>query len=173
MKLVADSTYECWLWEDRKLTLLLVITVVAVPITFLLTSSTAVPYAGLFPALMGAGFYVVYKIVGNKVKKLYDDLDVENEDVSDALIVNGVIQSPGIVVFRESKMELIPIVGQPVVVSFSDVTDVKEVKTFNGSVLWGKKGFWFTIPRRARLGFAVSNSVADLRRDRIGSASTA
>jgi hypothetical protein len=167
MKLAAENAYQCWLWEDRKLTVLLVITVVVVPVTYLLTSSVTGPYFALGAAAMGAGFYVVYKIVGNKVKKLYDDVDFDTDEVSDALMVNGMIQSPGIAVLRESEMDLIPIVGDAVAVKFDDVTEIKEVKAFNGSVLWGKKGFWFTIPGRARLGFAVSDSVADQWRSRL------
>ena len=171
MKLVAETTYQCWMWEDRKLRGMIVIVVILVPPLVLLSYSSAGIYIGLIPIVSGFGFYVVYKTVGNKVKKLYDSVDIYNVEASDALLVNGVIESPGIAVLRKSEMELIPIVGKPVTFSFADVTEVKEGKTFNGSVMWGKKGFWLTIPGRARLGFAVSNTVADHWRDRIAPAS--
>ena len=38
---------------------------------------------------------------------------------------------------------------------------VRELTWFNGSLLIGKKGFWFSVPGHSRLACAVPNSYVD------------
>jgi len=102
-----------------------------------------------------------YGFVGGKIARIRDAIPPEEGDVIPGLIVRGVIESAGIVVLGEESLILHPLVGKPSATKLSEILSVREVSFFNGSVLWRKTGFWFTIPDRSRLACAIPNSYAE------------
>lgn len=124
---------------------------------------------GLF--LIGLFFFIIYRFAGGKVTALRRSFDSSDGEIMEGLIVDELIQSPGIVVLKESEIEMQQIVGSRITVSIAEIESVRESKFFNGSLLLGKTGFWLTIPGRGRLGFAVANSVARRWSDKIKSKS--
>jgi len=124
---------------------------------------------GLF--LIGLVFFIIYRIVGGKVTVLRHSFDSSEGEIEESLIVDGFLQSPGIIVLKESEIEMAQIVGNRITVSNAEIESVRECKFFNGALLLGKTGFWLTIPGRGRLGFALANSVARRWSDKIKSKS--
>ncbi|MHC4244233.1 MAG: hypothetical protein ACYS3N_16480 [Planctomycetota bacterium] len=124
---------------------------------------------GLF--LIGLFFFITYWFVGGKVTALRRSFDSSDGEIMEGLIVDGIMQSPGIIVLKDSEIEIQQIVGSRITVSITEIVSVKVRKYFNGKLLIGKTGFWLTIPGRGRFGFAVANSVAMRWSDKIKSKS--
>ncbi len=107
-------------------------------------------------SLMG----VIYGFVGKKVKGVMEKASKLPGEAAESLMVIGRIQSPGVVVFKDTEIVLMPIVGETVTVAISDITSVKETGWLNGKKLWGKRGFYLTTPEKKKLGFAVVEEIA-------------
>ncbi len=121
--------------------------------------------------LVGLFFFIIYRFCGGKVTKLRRSFDSSEGEIEEGLIVDGCLQSAGIIVLKESEIEIQQVIGNRITVSIAEIESVRECKFFNGSLLFGKTGFWLTIPGRGRLGFAVANSVARRWSDKIKSKS--
>ena len=76
-------------------------------------------------------------------------------------------QSPGLAVLHEDRLELIPIVGSPITVPLADIVAVSEVRWFNGTRLWLKKGFVLDLANGQRVGVAVAEPFARRWRARL------
>ena len=89
----------------------------------------------------------------------------ESSDIvmqSDCLMVNGFLQTPGIVQIRGDRLVLTPIFGKPVDLVLWEV-GVKAESTmwFNGSLMMNSAGgIWLATPGYRRLGFAVPEAEA-------------
>lgn len=101
-----------------------------------------------------------YKLVGKKVGAILEPARDAGEIAFAALIVSGIVESPGVVILRDDSIIFHPIVGRRLEVRFSDIAKVGEVSYFNGSLLIGKKGFWFTHSGTGRLACAIPKSYA-------------
>jgi hypothetical protein len=165
-----ESVFQKWLWEPELLRIFvaaLIFIPSALAVAFYPFLGTKALYILAF-AFMGLGAWIVYGIVGKRVQALRRSVAPDEGEPVDSLIVNGVIQSPGIALLKEDELLLVPIVGKSVAVPLADITSVRETVWYNGSRLFFKKGFWLNIPGRSRLGVAVSNSSADIFRKRLG-----
>ena len=114
---------------------------------------------GLFP------IWVIYRSVGRKVESLSQNADPAEGDPVQSLIVNGLIQAPGVVFLQGDSLYLHPIIGKKVEIPLIDIDSVSETTWFNGKGLIRKTGFWLEIEGRKRLGFAVSDSSVPRFRD--------
>lgn len=153
---------DMWMWQ-RPLMKAWVSVLVLVPIV-----AGCVLYPFLGPeALVAFSFagigvigWVVYSWVGNKVERIRRRLTVPDGEVVEGLIVNGIIQSPGVVILRSSEVELIPIVGGVITVPFSEISSLRLTRWFNGVYYKWKTGVWLVVAGRQRLGFAVATNIA-------------
>ena len=107
---------------------------------------------------VGPVFGVIYGLVGKKVARLCDSIPPHLGTAMPGLIVQGAIQSPGMVIQGTESLILQPIVGKRSETKLSEIASVREVTCFNGSLLVGKTGFRLTVPDRRRLACAVPNS---------------
>jgi len=159
-----------WLFEPRPLKLLvrtlLLVPVILAAVLYPFMEGYSVNF--LFLCLLSPFFFALYSRVGKKVEKLRASLAEEVVEAVPGMIVNGPIQAPGLAAVTEKELVLTPIVGDPIRLPFTDIESSKEVRWFNGSMLWYKKGFWFTVPGRKRLGLAVPAVFADRLRERLG-----
>ncbi|MCA9426108.1 MAG: hypothetical protein KC994_13590 [Candidatus Omnitrophica bacterium] len=156
------SIFHQWLWEPAPL---------AIFVTFFLVAPAGLTL-GLFPRLgayslfclfsmlIGFGSWITYGIVGKKVRALERELATEENHPVQGLIVNGFIQSPGVILLGENKIALHPIVGDPVTVPLDEIQSFRERNYFNGSLLIFKTGFRLIVPTHKRLGFAIPKSHA-------------
>ncbi len=119
--------------------------------------------------MIGLVFFIIYRVVGRKVTVLQRSFDSSGGEIEESLIVDGFLQSPGIIVLKESEIEMAQIIGNRITIFKAEIESGRECKFFNGALLLGKTGFWLTIPGRGRLGFAVANSVARRWSDKIKS----
>lgn len=152
-----------WLWEPPMLKMFVTVGI-ALPVLTCIVLLLSIGQQGLqalwflgFAPLFGLG----YGFVGKKIARIRDAIPPEEGVVIPGLIVRGVIESAGIVVLGEESLILHPLVGKPSATKLSEILSVREVSFFNGSVLWRKTGFWFTIPDRSRLACAIPNSYAE------------
>ena len=157
------SIIEKWLWEREAMktfasTAMIISLILACMLYFPLGFGALwiIPGLGLFVLF----FILVYGTIGKKIAALSQSLTKHSGKIAQGLIVNGVIQSPGIVIMREKEIDLVPIAGERLVVPLDSVAAVREVKWFNGSRLWGKTGFWLDVPDQSRLGFAIGATIA-------------
>ena len=151
-----------WLWNPTPLRVLVSLFVL-VPI---IATTALYPSLGkhslwmLLLSTAGLAFWAIYGKVGKRVTALSNSFSQEHGEIAECLIVNGVLQSPGVAVLRDDEIVLAPIIGAPTSVSLESISSVREVQWFNGSLLWWKKGFWLAVPGRKRLGFAVVDTIA-------------
>ncbi len=151
-----DSILDKWAWNKGPV---IIMTALPILISIILAIIQKSPYF-LFISLAGIFAGAVYGTVGKKVATLREEANTQEGDAAESLIVNGIIQSPGIAIMKSETIELIPIVGKAVTVNISEILEVKETKFFNGKSLIGKSGFWVRMPGKARIGFAIPNPVA-------------
>ena len=71
----------------------------------------------------------------------------------------------GVAHLGEGALFVAPIFGEMVTVDLTEAETVRECRWFNGTLLLCKRGFWFEIPGRKRLGVALPKSVADRWRE--------
>ena len=149
------ALFDHWLWEPPMLKMF-----VTVAIVLLLTVGhigfQALWFLGLAP-LFGLG----YGFVGKKIARILDAIPSEEGVVIPGLIVRGIIEAAGIVVLGEESLFFHPLVGKHSATKLSEILSVREVSFYNGSFLWGKTGFWFTIPDHSRLACAIPNSYTE------------
>ena len=80
--------------------------------------------------------------------------------MTEALMVVGAIESPGVVVLKDTELILAPIVGNRHTLKMSDIDSVRETTWFNGTKLFWKKGFILGMAGSDRFGFAIPKTIA-------------
>jgi hypothetical protein len=162
--------FDKWIWEPEVLRSLVILGVV-VPLA---VSIVLYPFVGEWAlwGLLAAGislvFRVIYGFVGKKVAALAESMPSGYGEPVHALIVNGIIQAPGLATISDDRIVLAPIVGDRIVIELSKIQSVQQTQFFNGKAVPGKTGFWFSVPGHKRLGAAVSNLSADAWRGHLG-----
>jgi len=139
----------------------------AVPSVMGLTAAVALyPFVGphalwfLTAVFTGLVLYAAYGAAGRSVEAKLVEARCEPGECAHALIVIGKLQSPGIAILHERKLELRPIVGSPVTVDLTEKFKVREGQWLPGKYLWGKRAFLFIEgSSEKRLAFAVPKSV--------------
>ena len=160
---------EQWIWERGPLRVLVAATLL-LPLVVTLALYLAVgakAFVALVFCCMGPVFWVAYRVVGRKVEELRETLSAGESEAIASLIVDGLLQSPGITVLDSDALQLRPIAGQPVEVRWEEIKSFREVRWFNGTRLFGKTGFWIDVPGRSRLGVAMPASSATALRQRL------
>ena len=160
---------EQWIWERGPLRVL-VAAMILLPMVVALALYLAVGAKALLALVfccMGPVFWVVYRIVGRKVEKLRETVSAGEGEAIPSLIVDGLLQSPGITVVHPDGLRLRSIAGQPVEVRWEEIESFREVRWFNGTRLSTKIGFWIDVPGRSRLGVALPASSAMVLRQHL------
>ncbi len=135
----------------------LVIALVATAALYPVIGTTAL--LCLCVALFGLLIGIPYAIVGGKVRALKTKLAAEGVEGIESLIVIDRLQSPGIVVFRETEWVLVPIVGARKSVNLKDFDAVRVTRFFNGKAMPWKR--WIVLSASPRLGFALPAKLAE------------
>ena len=160
------SIFQKWIWEPQLLRLV-VVAFILFPVILVLAIYPFLDGKALFFLIFSAAgilFGVVYAAVGRRVQNLLNSVSSEEGAPVQCLIVHGALQSPGIALLRGDELCIFPIAGKSVTISLHEIQSYRESCWFNGSLLVFKRGFWFKIPGRKRLGVAVPGSYADLFR---------
>ncbi len=152
-----------WLWEPPMLRAF-VIVAIALPVFACGVLLVAIGPNG-FHALWFMGFAPAfgfgYGFVGKKIARIRDGIPPEEGVVIPGLMVRGMIEAAGIVVMGKDSLIFRPVAGERSETKLSEISFIREVSCFNGSVLWGKTGFWFRIPDHSRLACAIPKSYAE------------
>ena len=136
---------------------------VVLPVAIALYAVQGFSGAALLLAVGGASILLLIAI-GHRVGKLRQSLDARDYDVVDALIVRGILQSPGIAGLGREELVLIPVVGSRISIPYHEIRGCEETLWFNGALLIGKTGFWLTLPSSERTGIALPDSRANALR---------
>ena len=156
-----DRLREKWPWHGEFLRLFLLM-----PSAIGITATVALfPIVGvhslwfLTAILAGIVLYLVYGAVGRRVENLMREFQDDVGELAEGLLVIGKIHSPGVVVLRDSEVELVPIVGKRCVITLADVKSVGEGRWLPGKFVWGKRAFTFNASIWEPLAFAVPESI--------------
>ncbi|HRZ36309.1 MAG TPA: serine/threonine-protein kinase, partial [Candidatus Paceibacterota bacterium] len=160
---------DAWIWNWEYIQLFLIVPLVAggLVLPFLL------PRFGLRALwvfafeLAGIAFAITYAIVGRQVRRVREQVPRTERDVAECLMFRRPFQSPGVAVMHDDRLELKPIVGSPSMVPLADIVAVKEVRWFNGTRLWFKRGFVMDLATGQRVGVAVAEVFARRWRARL------
>ena len=160
---------DLWLWDTSNVVAFAMLPMV---ISFALTG-VLWPFWGkrallfLLLSAMGLAFAGVYAWVGARVRKLKAVLPRPTGEVAECLMFRRPFQSPGLAVLHGDRLELMPITGSPITVVLEDIVAVVEVRWFNGTRLWSKKGFVLDLANGQRVGVAVPEPFARRWRSRL------
>jgi len=152
-----------WLWEPPMLKAFVIVATI-IPLfvcCVLLLTMGAKGFLVLVFLCFAPVFGLGYGFVGKKITRIRDAIPPEAGTAIPAKLVRGNVEAAGIVTMGEESLLFHPMVGKPSSICLSEISSLREVSCFNGSVLWGKRGFWFTIPDHSRLGCAIPNSYAE------------
>ncbi len=147
-----------WLWDASYVTAFAFWPTMLAAVLF--TSSSTIwggrlPYLALLialPGLLGAG---IYGWVGSRVRRLRASLPRSDGEVAEALIVLRPFQSPGLAVLHADRLELVRLIGAPILVPLADIAALSELRWFNGSRLFWKRGFALDLAGGRRVLVAV------------------
>jgi len=112
-------------------------------------------------AAFGPLFALIYGVIGKRISKLTKEIPPDQGEIITALILQGLFQAPGVIVLSPNTLILQPVFGKRTEVSRDRLSSWREVVMFNGELLIGKTGFWFSQRGQERLACAVPNSFAD------------
>jgi hypothetical protein len=156
-----DKLSEKWPWNGEFLRFMLI-----VPSLMGIAATIALyPYFGahalwfLTAVPVGIGFFLVYGAVGRKVERLKEDFKECHDEWAEGLLVVDKMECPGLVLMRNSELELVPILGPRYILPFSDIVIFKEGRWLPGKFVWGKRSFNFGVQSKKRLAFAVAESI--------------
>ncbi len=153
---------DMWMWQAPLLSVTVgVFVLVPILIACVLYPSRGVMGLMALPfASIGVAGGLVYGWVVRRVARLRQSASAEEGEAVYGLIVNGIIQSPGVVVLKAGVIEFLPIVGKPLTIPVEAIDSVRTCRWFNGTYYLWKTGFWLKVLGRDRLGFAVATSLA-------------
>ena len=153
---------DAWIWNWEYIQLFLIVPIVAagLALPFLLPRLGLRALWMFAAALGGIAFAITYAIVGRQVRRARAEVSRTERDVAECLMFRRPFQSPGVAVMHEARLELIPIVGSPIIVPLADIVAVKEVRWFNGQRLFFKRGFVMDLANGQRVGVAVAEVFA-------------
>ena len=163
MNINKRSLVDHWLWEPPMLKAF-VLTAMGIPVVISCVLLFLIGTKGLIAlafVCFGPIFAIIYGLVGKRMSQLSDGISTIEGKAIPGLIVRGAIESAGIIVLGQNSLILQPAIGKRSEISRSQLASVREVTWFNGQLLIGKTGFWFSIPGTWRLACAVPNSYAD------------
>lgn len=149
-----------WLWEPPML-LVFVLVGIMVPVLvsmLMMYTSGWIGLHALWFVILAPLIAIGYGVAGKKVSKLKRLLAPEDGLAIPGLMVRGRIEAAGLIVLGTEQLLLQPIVGKPSTITRQAILSFKESRVFNGSVMWGKTGFFFTTSDSIRLGCAIPNS---------------
>jgi tRNA A-37 threonylcarbamoyl transferase component Bud32 len=160
---------DAWPWNNEYIQLFvlvpLIVVALAIPVCLHWWGLRALWLFGIeVPAF---GFAIMYGVVGYRVRGKKAALAQPTGEVAECLMFRRPFQSPGLAVMHDDRLELIPIVGSPITVILADIVAVKEVRWFNGTRLWLKKGFVIELANGQRVGVAVAEVFARRWRARL------
>ncbi len=156
-----------WNWEYIQLWLIVPMVVGAVALPLCLHWWGLKALWLLTFVLASLGFALMYAVVGHRVRRKQAALPRMGGEVAQCLMFRRPFESPGVAVMHEDRLELIPVIGTPITVILADIVAVKEVKWFNGTRLWFKKGFVMDLANGQRVGVAVAEVFARRWRSRL------
>ncbi len=153
---------DLWPWDAGYLALYLIVPVIAAGLlVMLLTPRWGLNALWLF-AIEGVGvcFAGMYAWIGQRIRRLRSALPTSAGEVAEGLLMRRPIQSPGLAVLYADRLDMLPIVGTSTTVLLRDIVAVSEVRWFNGTRLWWKKGFVLEMADGRRAGLAVAEPLA-------------
>ena len=160
---------DAWPWDNAYIQLFVLVPLVVVGLALpLCVHWWGLKALWLFaieaPAL---GFALVYGVMGYRVRQKQAAVARTTGEVAQCLMFRRPFESPGVAVMHEDRLELVPVVGSPITVMLADIVGVREVKWFNGTRLWFKKGFVMELANGQRVGVAVAEVFARRWRSRL------
>jgi predicted Ser/Thr protein kinase len=159
----ARGIKDCWMWDTRYLVGALVISIVGAT----LLSFALLPVMGfrafLFDLLSFAGIIpvIVYFFVGVRVRRLKAGLPADYLEACEAVFVRDANQRPGLAVLYDDRLELVPIAGSKITIALKDITSFRNLRWFNGTLLWAKEGIALNRVSGERLQLALPKPVAE------------
>ncbi len=163
------SWRDCWPWDTSYITLFLMASGLPVSILIpILLPWWHLKALWLFAlAVPCVGFAAIYGVVGRRIRRLKAALPRPTGEVAECLMFRRPFQAPGLAVLHADRLELIPVTGSPITVVLADIVVVSEVRWFNGTRLWWKKGFVLELANGRRVGVAVAEPFARRWRARL------
>lgn len=110
--------------------------------------------------LVGLGFAATYGWIGSRLRKLKAGLPASQSEVAEGLAVRRHVQSPALIVLHADRLGIVPVVTSPWEVRLQDVSSIAEVRWFNGTRLWWKKGYVLRTADGQQYGVAIPESYA-------------
>ena len=153
-----------WPWDPTIISLMILVPTIIAPFLVLAFSAAWGPKAQFLwlievPAFLFAG---IYGWVGSKVRRLRENPPEVAIETAEALIAKATWQSPGVAALGKNALHLIGIIGTPITVPFEEIDGIREVRWFNGHLLWWKTGL--RIERRSTTPILVALPQAVARR---------
>ncbi len=168
------SLFDHWAWEPPMIKAFLYFFIFVPSLLCLIF----LPFIGahaffiLLIVCIGPFHSITYGFVGKKINDLRASVPADASAVIPARIVKGKIEAAGLVVLMKESIIFLPVMGDRLEIRRSDISSVREVKWFNGSMMVGKTGFWFTVPDGKRRACAVPNSFSNIFRTWLSQNST-
>jgi tRNA A-37 threonylcarbamoyl transferase component Bud32 len=160
---------DAWPWNYEYIQLFLIVPLVAVGLALPLSLHWwGLKAFWLFAIeIPGIGFAIMYAVVGQRVRQKQAALPRTDGEVAQCLMFRRPFESPGVAVLHEDRLELTPVVGSPITIRLEDILAVREVRWFNGTRLWLKRGYVMDLANGQRVGVAVAEVFARRWRARL------
>jgi hypothetical protein len=131
-----------WLWDPNIIWMSLLVPTVLVGILVL----ALVPFWGLKALYLGlletfAFLYAgIYGWIYSRMRRLWERLPLGAVETVEVLIAQQTLQTPGLAVLTQDRLELIGLTGAPLTIPLKEIVGARETRWFNGRRLWWKMG---------------------------------
>lgn len=146
-----------WTKKNRLLMSLYILVLICLILSLVYITTGRLNLNIMWIFLMPIGFYIVNLIVGLLVSRLQDKLPPNPLLQTDCLIINNMLQSPGIAYLGDDKLILKPLIGKQISIPADKLQQIRERRWYNGQGYWGQTIYFeFLTAKQWRLGFGVA-----------------
>jgi hypothetical protein len=154
--------FNLWIWDRKVVGAIFWLFVIA---PLLVTAAqypweSVLEFGGLLVSAVGLLFHTVYKFIGRRVERLMLKARRDGGRPIPSLIWNDLLQSPGVIYIEGGRLHGSKIVGAGFVLDRADIQSYEEGRWFNGSLLFGKRGFKLKTRAHEIVGVAVPAAAA-------------
>lgn len=158
--------FNLWIWDRKVVGTIFWLFVIA---PLLVTAAqypweSVLEFGGVGVSAVGLLFHTVYKFIGRRVERLMLQVCRVGGRPIPSLIWNDLLQSPGVIYVEGERLHCSKIVGAGFVLERAEIQSFEEGRWFNGSLLFGKRGFKLKTRDNETVSVAVPAAAAAVLR---------
>jgi hypothetical protein len=90
--------------------------------------------------LLPLSYLAIYNTVARRMRVLRERVYPQAEEMVEVVFAHQTLQTPAVALLTPAELQLIGMAGEPLTIARNDIEGVREIRWFNGRLLWWKMG---------------------------------